>query len=296
METINDTNYELWLVRYADGSLTAAEREAVEAWLSAHPEAAEELRLYGEAPRLQRDEAVRYVAVARQHTVPLWPRMLRWSAAAAVVAALAVPAVRLLAPHEEPVLVAQASVEAPLVAPPSETASTRTVPVVHADVVTRRAATPAAVAPTLPVLAAQADAEAPRDASPAAEFLDEPATSFMAQVEPEEANPTETRVEVPAAHLVYVDNLFTIDSGDAFSRQLVALADSTRERLQGSYLGRRLARRMPDDAELMAMVDERRQQMPQGIRIMTDFIIGQPLKIKYQTFNNINYNSALYML
>lgn len=90
METINDNNYELWLLRYAEGELTAGEREAVEAWLEEHPDAAEELALYNEAPRLAKDESVRYVA-ARQQSQPLWPVVLHWSAAAAVVAALMVP-------------------------------------------------------------------------------------------------------------------------------------------------------------------------------------------------------------
>ena len=48
MTTIDNNNYELWLLRYAEGDLTATEREAVEAWLADHPEAAEELALYGE--------------------------------------------------------------------------------------------------------------------------------------------------------------------------------------------------------------------------------------------------------
>ena len=92
MITIDDSNYELWLLRYAEQELTAEERKAVEAWLEEHPEAAEELDLYNEAPRLERDESVRYGAALLHHTQPLWPVLLRWSAAAAVVAALMVPA------------------------------------------------------------------------------------------------------------------------------------------------------------------------------------------------------------
>ncbi|MBR4506451.1 MAG: hypothetical protein IKP21_06725 [Bacteroidales bacterium] len=93
MITIDDSNYELWLLRYAEQELTTEEREAVEAWLAEHPEAAEELALYIEAPRLQRDESVSYAATPLQHIQPLWPAVLRWSAAAAVVAALMVPAI-----------------------------------------------------------------------------------------------------------------------------------------------------------------------------------------------------------
>ena len=112
MTTIDNNNYELWLLRYAEGELTAAEREAVEAWLADHPEAAEELALYSEAPRLERDESVRYAAVPQQHPRLLWPAALRWSAAAAVVLALMVPALRMgtmgrLEP-QEPLVVATA--------------------------------------------------------------------------------------------------------------------------------------------------------------------------------------------
>lgn len=92
MTTIDNNNYELWLLRYAEGELTAAERVAVEAWLAERPEAAEELALYNEAPRLEADESIHY----KEATVrPLWPAMLRWSAAAAVVVALMVPALRM---------------------------------------------------------------------------------------------------------------------------------------------------------------------------------------------------------
>ncbi len=92
---IDDNNYELWLLRYAEGELSVAEREAVEAWLARNPEAAEELALYGEAPKLERDESIRYAAVPQQHPRPLCPAALRWSAAAAVVLALMVPALRM---------------------------------------------------------------------------------------------------------------------------------------------------------------------------------------------------------
>lgn len=95
MTTIDNNNYELWLLRYAEGEFTAAEREAVETWLASHPEAAEELALYSEAPRLERDESVRYAAAPQPHTQSLWPVLLRWSVAAAVVVALMMPALRM---------------------------------------------------------------------------------------------------------------------------------------------------------------------------------------------------------
>lgn len=87
MTTINENNYELWLLRYAEQELTAQEQEAVEQWLAQHPEAAEELALYNAAPRLQRDETIHYAARPRQAST-LWPVVRRWAAAAIVAAVL----------------------------------------------------------------------------------------------------------------------------------------------------------------------------------------------------------------
>ena len=95
MITINDTNYELFLLQYAEGMLSDIERSEVEAWLADHPEAAEELALYSEAPRLERDLSVAYAAAPPQPSRLLWPALLRWSAAAAVLAALMLPAFRM---------------------------------------------------------------------------------------------------------------------------------------------------------------------------------------------------------
>ena len=104
---INSDNYELWLLRYAEQELTAEERREVELWLAEHPEAAEELALYGEAPRLERDESIKYAAPMHR-TQPLWGALLQWAAAAAVVAALMVPAMRsALVPETAPVQVAE---------------------------------------------------------------------------------------------------------------------------------------------------------------------------------------------
>ena len=69
MTTINDTNYEVFLLQYAEGQLSDIERAEVEAWLADHPEAAEELALYSEAPRLECDESVRYTRL-----LPLAPQ------------------------------------------------------------------------------------------------------------------------------------------------------------------------------------------------------------------------------
>lgn len=113
MMNINDNNYELWLLRYAEQELSSAERAEVERWLATHPEAAEELALYSEAPRLERNAEVRYVATALQHTEqhtdrsPLWGAAWRWAAAAAVVLALMLPALRSVpAPSPLPLMAA----------------------------------------------------------------------------------------------------------------------------------------------------------------------------------------------
>ena len=46
MTTIDNNNYELWLLRYAEQELSPKERVEVEQWLAGHPDAAEELALY----------------------------------------------------------------------------------------------------------------------------------------------------------------------------------------------------------------------------------------------------------
>ena len=63
MVMIDDSNYELWLLRYAEQELTAEERKTVEAWLAEHSEAVMELTLYNEAPRLQHQGINHQVAV-----------------------------------------------------------------------------------------------------------------------------------------------------------------------------------------------------------------------------------------
>ena len=95
MTTIDNNNYELWLLRYAEGELNAEERAAVDTWMESHPEAAEELTLYCEAPKLEKDERVRYGGESQRKVAPLWPRMLRCGAAAAVVMVLMTPAMRM---------------------------------------------------------------------------------------------------------------------------------------------------------------------------------------------------------
>ena len=270
MEIINNNNYELWLVRYADGDLTAAERAAVEQWLEGHPEAAEELKLYSEAPRLERDESVHYTAAVPGRVQPLWPAVLRWSAAAAVVAALVVPAVRWLSPQEQPVVVAQAE--------PEVTDDSLVVPV-EAPAVDRKSTV--ATRPQMeaePLLAEAAEEAVPEMMD--VEMIQPEGESLLAEEviveeQPEAFSPVaETPSAVEEQQLIYVDNLFVVDSGSVVEQRLLAVNETIKERLQGTYLGRRLARRMPTGEELLDYTDNLRERTPQGVRMMADMVLA----------------------
>ena len=274
METINDKNYELWLLRYAEGDLDAEGRQAVERWLKEHPEAAEELALYNEAPRLERDESVRYVAEVQQHTRPLWSSAWRWAAAAAVALLLLVPlALRLFAPAGEQGLVAAVDEpqptltdtvlpycepELPSVAKPVLVAAAKPQPAPHDTVLPCLA--PEQPAAEEPVLLAEAEPQ--------------PATFDTVLLYQEPVQPIEEPAVEQASKLIYVDNLFVEEEPDPFERRLLAANDAAKESLQGFYLGRRLARRMPDDEQLLAYTDNLRERMPQGIRMVTDMVLA----------------------
>lgn len=201
MTTIDNNNYELWLLHYAEGELTAVERETVEAWLADHPEAAEELALYGEAPRLERDETVRYAAVPQQSTEPLWPALLRWSAAAAVVVALMVPALRMgtmghLEP-QEPLVIAAAQ-------PSQETRNsraTRTPRAIRESRETRATSPAALLEDTLPSIASV-------DSIPVIPAIDSiPAVDTTPSFVPS----TSIIVYTPAPDTVYTNTLIVYD-------------------------------------------------------------------------------------
>ena len=270
METINDNNYELWLVRYADGELTAAEREAVEAWLGTHPEAAEELKLYGEAPRLEHVESVHYAATVPGRVQPLWPAVLRWSAVAAVVATLVVPAVRLLTPQEQSVEVAQADPER--------------LPIVAEDSMDEPVESPVVERRNMVVARPQSEA----DPQLAESYVDnEPEVAenepILPEVQPLLAEEVvmeeqeETIVESVVKdepQLIYVDNLFVVDSGSVIEQRLLAVNETIKEHLQSTYLGRRLARRMPSDEKLLDYTDNLRERTPQRVRMMADMVLA----------------------
>ena len=114
---IDKNNYEQWLVRYSDGSLTAAEREAVEQWLETHPDAAAEMALYHDAPCLDKNESEHYTGPIPGTSRPLWPAIIRWSAVAAVLVVLILP----FAFHQDDAVM------------PIEVAEVRQTPIVHDD-------------------------------------------------------------------------------------------------------------------------------------------------------------------
>ncbi len=179
---INSDNYELWLLRYAEQELTDAERREVEQWLAVHPEAAEELALYGEAPRLEKDEGVKYAAVPLQRSVSLWPAVAHWAAAAAVVAALMVPAMRsALVPEAAPIQVAEAPItpsKPSLASPTSPTSLTSQASSASQNRKTSPASLPASL-PEAPLLAEETPilqdtlSEIPVEETPSVLYVDD---------------------------------------------------------------------------------------------------------------------------
>lgn len=82
---INADNYELYFFRYAEGMLGEAERREIEVFAQQHPDLAEELRLYAEAPRINGEPLHFPDKEDLKHTATQ-PRMLWWKVAAVVVA------------------------------------------------------------------------------------------------------------------------------------------------------------------------------------------------------------------
>lgn len=260
METINDTNYELWLVRYADGELTAAERRVVEDWLREHPVAAEELALYRESPRLERNEGVRYVAAPR----PLWGKGWRWVAAAAVVLLLVTPLTLQLVRggDVEPQQVASVPVVQPIAAVDTvRTAPQHVLPESKPDF----------FKPADAPVETQVPMEVYENYVPSRPLVAEP--MLLAEVAPASIPmPVDTAMEVQHA---FAEEVISIeeDTLDYLEQRLLALADDTREGLQGTYLGRRMARRLPENQELLSRMEEARERTPRGIRMVTDLVM-----------------------
>lgn len=234
---IDDSNYELWLLRYAEHELTAEERKTVEAWLAEHTEAVMELTLYNEAPRLQRDESIKY----HSYTKPLWPVLLHWSAAAAVVAALIIPVT--LIKQETGVMV-------PLVPHVSQVAQVRRtetlVPVADTAIVISNNVKPIKSRETIH-----------KDVQLTADLVEDNAEAV------EHTDKIEIQESVVAPEVIYTDNLIVYESAPdtVYTNNLIVYDDSRRSWTEDvkawaaeTNFARWVRRRfMAREAELVAM-------------------------------------------
>lgn len=238
MTTIDNNNYERCLLRYAEGDLNAGERAAVEAWLSSHPDAAEELALYNEAPRLEKDESVRYGATPLHRPMHLWPAVLRFGAAAAVVLLLMLPAMRMgiMDKMEAPLFVAENR-------PVTETPQQQQRPVIQPTPrpVPSIASIPSIAAiPSIETDTSTPVAPAPIETDMLIAFEDDPA----------EAAPIESW------------NLIVYDRSADWGDMLLAANDAYHEALNEHPLGRLVSRTLPDSRQLEeAVVAPLRQRL-----------------------------------
>ncbi len=244
MTTIDDNNYELWLLRYAEGDLNAEERAAIDTWLESHPEAAEELALYREAPKLEKDERVRYGGEPQRKVAPLWPRTLRFGAAAAVVMALMTPAMRMgtMERLEGATAVAENRTE---------------------DMLQHSAEKVETAMPVRPKeTATMADAIASAEETEATEGAEEPVATvpietdmlIVIEDDPEQATTVESW------SLIVYDN--TADWGDL----LLAANDAYQESLNEHPLGRLVSRTLPDSRQLEERVVEPLRQRIENLK------------------------------
>ena len=229
MTTIDNNNYELWLLRYAEGELNAGERADVEAWLSTHPDAAELLALYNDAPRLEKDESVRYAAVPQRHSAPLWPAVLRFGAAAAVVLLLMLPAMRmgLMDKMETPLLVAE-----------NRPAAEPQQPAMQQQLALQRPHKPISSISSIPSIPsiASIDTIAPIEESAPAPIETDMLIAF--EDDPAEAAPIESW------------NLIVYDRSADWGDMLLAANDAYHEALNEHPLGRLVSRTLPDSRQL----------------------------------------------
>jgi len=233
MTTIDNNNYELWLLRYAEGDLNAEERAAVETWLASHPDAAGELALYNEAPRLEKDESVRYRATPLHRPKPLWSAMLRFGAAAAVVLLLMLPAMRMgiMDKMEVPLFVAEnRSVAEPL----QKQQQLPQQPVVQP---TPRPVPSIPFIPSIPSIASIPSIETDTS-TPVAPAPIETDMLIAFEDDPAEAAPIETW------------NLIVYDRSADWGDMLLAANDAYHEALNEHPLGRLVSRTLPDRNQL----------------------------------------------
>ena len=238
MTTIDNNNYELWLLRYAEGDLNAAERAAVESWLSSHPDAAELLTLYNEAPRLEKDESVRYGATPLHRPMPLWPAVLRFGAAAAVVLLLMLPAMRMgiMDKMEAPLFVA----ENRPVTEPHQPALQQQPALQHPHKPISSISSIPSIASIDSIASIEESAPAPIETDMLIAFEDDPA----------EAAPIESW------------NLIVYDRSADWGDMLLAANDAYHEALNEHPLGRLVSRTLPDSRQLEeAVVAPLRQRL-----------------------------------
>lgn len=117
---INTDNYELYFFQYQEGMLDESARREVEAFMAQHPDLAEEMTLYAEAPVLTAEEAAFPFkeSLHRKEPPVLW---WRYAAAAAVVVGIGAT-VMLTLPRQEqaapqPLLAEAESVARPALQP-----------------------------------------------------------------------------------------------------------------------------------------------------------------------------------
>lgn len=136
---INTDNYELYFFQYQEGMLDEAARREVEAFMAQHPELAEEMTLYAEAPVLTAEEAAFPFkeSLRRKEAPVLW---WRYAAAAAVVVGIGAT-VMLTLPRQE-----QAA-QQPLLAEAESVARPALQPQPDKVLVAKRTARPIAVKP-----------------------------------------------------------------------------------------------------------------------------------------------------
>jgi hypothetical protein len=247
MNEINDSNYELYLLLYADGGLTAAERDAVEAWLEHHPEAAAELALYADAPKLERNESVRYVATPlQQPTKPLRPALLRWSTAAVVVLALMTPALRMGTMGSLP---RQAAEPAPLLAearPTEMPAPQKPMQVSRESSIFRITSNSSTTSLTSPT----------SDTSPTIPPVEVIETTSLIVFEDMLVEPSPVETET----LITYDR--SVDWGDI----LLAANDAVHDELRQTTLGYLVSRALPDREQLQASIVEPMRERKSNVK------------------------------
>lgn len=117
---INTDNYELYFFQYQEGMLDESARREVEAFMAAHPDLAEEMTLYAEAPVLTAEEVSFPFkeSLRRKERPVLW---WRYAAAAAVVVGIGATAMLTLPRQEQaapqPLLAEAESVARPALQP-----------------------------------------------------------------------------------------------------------------------------------------------------------------------------------